>query len=73
MSRQEGYQLKNRHLMSAIDTDLDALDHSTPPSPPPVVPQYNGDNEENGQIQDDMEPPQTPYYDYACNFLVSRG
>lgn len=67
MSRQDGY--RNRHLMSNIDTDLDPLEQSRTPSPPLHItdtPKY-GDDHPVEINQNHDAPPQTPYYDYACD------
>jgi hypothetical protein len=68
MSRQDGY--RSGHLMSNVDTDLDPLEQSRTPSPPlrlADTPKHE-DNDQNGGVsQPDDAPPQTPYYDYACN------
>lgn len=63
MSRQSGY--KHRHFMSNIETDLDTPERNETPSPPlslSYIPKYDREDEEV-----DNAPPQTPYYDYACN------
>jgi hypothetical protein len=68
-----------------MDTDLDRPDRGSPPSPPPLrlasVPKYrqpaadgDEDSESNGALKANSEygePPQTPYYDYACNSASS--
>ena len=73
MSRQDGYNL-HRQLMSPIDTDIDTPERQSPPSPPPLllskIPKYSlEEEEERGEEISGLEdnPPQTPYYDYACN------
>ena len=66
MSRQSGYI--HRHLMSSVDTDLDTPERIETPSPPirlSHIPKYDGQDNHHEEI--DGEPPQTPYYDYACN------
>jgi hypothetical protein len=60
MSRQEGYN--NEYQMDNLDTDLDALELDSPPSPPLHV----SENEEGQEREDDDHQPRTPYYDYAC-------
>jgi hypothetical protein len=67
MSRADSHRRAQSHLMSTIDTDLDALNISGPPSPPlrlPDDPAYSSSNGEDQQHND--APPPTPYYDYAC-------
>ena len=73
MSREDGYNL-HRQLMSPIDTDIDTPERQSPPSPPPLllskIPKYSlEEEEERGEEISGLEdnPPQTPYYDYACN------
>jgi len=67
MSRQSGY--KHRHLMSPVDTDIYTPERMETPSPPPTglshIPKYDSEWDNHKEI--DGEPPQTPYYDYACN------
>ena len=69
MARQDGYN-HHRHLMSAIDTDIDSPEGQRSPSPPPlrlaIVPKYVEQQQNIDHL--DNAPPQTPYYDYACNF-----
>jgi len=65
MSRTESHLRAQSHLMSTIDTDLDALNISGPPSPPlrlpddPIYPSSSPEEKHDA-------PHQTPYYDYAC-------
>jgi hypothetical protein len=72
MSRQDGYNHR-RHLMSTIDTDIDTPERQSPPSPVPLllskIAKYSLEEEERSEEINGLEdnPPQTPYYDYACN------
>src|SRR5271169_2906469 len=73
MSRQSGYK-QHRPLMSNVDIDLDSPERYQTPSPPPQlsnIPKYEHevDKSDNTEDQDDA-PPQTPYYDYACNIVL---
>jgi hypothetical protein len=72
MSRQDGYN--NRHLMSNIDIDLDGVEPDSPPSPPVLI--RNDRTDEDNVRGDDRQgdnPPETPYYDYACAFPLRHG
>lgn len=74
MPRQDGYN--HQRLLSNMDTDLDALSLESPPSPPlqSQVDHNNASDEDpdpsNNRHGDN--PPETPYYDYACTFLFGR-
>ena len=48
--------------MSNLDTDLNALELDSPPSPPRRL--SENPNDAQGEEQD--QQPRTPYYDYAC-------
>jgi hypothetical protein len=70
MSRQEAFS--QHRLMSNIDTDLDALSLDSPPSPPlqtrmDQTPSDEDHERDNSDHRHDDNPPETPYYDYACN------
>jgi len=75
MSRQRDYS-DHRTLMSNIDTDLEELRLETPPSPPRIPMERNSseEEEEDGETREQVyqlkhhrhDPPETPYYDYAC-------
>ena len=66
--------------MSNIDTDLEELRVDTPPSPRPMQMERGSSEEddprrlaENGEGQRSFllnAPPETPYYDYACDFQL---
>ena len=72
MSRQDGYNPR-RHLMSTIETDIDTPERQSPPSPAPLllskIAKYSLEEEARSEEINGLEdnPPQTPYYDYACN------
>jgi len=73
MSRPGSYN--QQRLMSNIDTDLDALSLESPPSPPPHLQMDNSASDEDRDLENQNSnrhgdnPPETPYYDYACSFL----
>ena len=60
--------------MNNIDTDLEELRLDTPPSPNPI-PMDRGHSDEGRSVDDKRHgnsPPETPYYDYACDFIASQ-
>jgi len=62
------------YIMNNIDTDLEELRLDTPPSPNPI-PMDRGHSDEGGSVDDKRHgnsPPETPYYDYACDFIASQ-
>ena len=72
MSRQDGYK-HLRYPMSNMDTDIDAPERQSTPSPPaPLhlsnIPKYSHEDEERSEEINghDDNPPRTPYYDYVC-------
>jgi len=74
MSRPGSYS--QQRLMSNIDTDLDALSLESPPSPPLHLQMDNSASDEDRDAENQNShnrhgdnPPETPYYDYACSFL----
>ena len=70
MPRQDNGYSQHRRLLSEMDTDLQAPALESPPSPPlhAQTDHSNASDEDGDSNRHDDNPPETPYYDYACTF-----